>query len=97
MKRETRGVVKEVEEELERTEEKAHEVHERHVERLENGIRRGKYVDIREMSGNGEGVGVVMLLRVEIIAECEGVGVSERDLGMVERVDDFFLQEKGDE
>ena len=49
------------------------------------------------MSGNGEGVGVVMLLRVEIIAECEGVGVSERDLGMVERVDDFFLQEKGDE
>ena len=38
MKRETRGVVKEVEEELERTEEKAHEVHERHVERLEMGF-----------------------------------------------------------
>lgn len=43
------------------------------------------------MSGNGVRVGVVMLFCVDIIAERDGMGVSEGDLGVIERIEDFFL------
>ena len=50
-----------------------------------------RYVDVGERSGNGVRVGVVMLFCVDIIAERDGMGVSEGDLGVIERIEDFFL------
>lgn len=54
-----------------------------------------RYVDVGEMSGNGERVGAVMLFCVDIIAERDGMGVSEGDLGVIERIEDFFLKRNG--
>ena len=34
---------------------------------------------------------MVMLFCVDIIAERDGMGVSEGDLGVIERIEDFFL------
>lgn len=54
--------------ELEGTDEQTHKIGKRHVECLDWMKKELEYIDITEMNGSGESIGIVMLLGLKIIS-----------------------------